>query len=76
MPHFKQNNDVFAVARSFGAGVILATGLIHILPEAQEVLSEAIPDVDYPISAGLCLTALVGPVFIHKLTHRISYSFY
>ncbi|KAK9152213.1 hypothetical protein Syun_010522 [Stephania yunnanensis] len=39
IPAFKPENDFFYLIKSFAAGVILATGFIHILPDAFENLT-------------------------------------
>ncbi|KAJ7948996.1 Zinc transporter protein [Quillaja saponaria] len=39
IPSLKPENDMFFMIKAFAAGVILATGFIHILPDAFESLS-------------------------------------
>ncbi|KAH3744463.1 zinc transporter 8 [Pelomyxa schiedti] len=65
-PKFSSTNIVFSSARAFGAGVILATGLIHILAEAGEVLGEAFPDMDYPLAFALCLVSICTTLAIEQ----------
>ncbi|XVE94301.1 hypothetical protein REPUB_Repub01dG0269300 [Reevesia pubescens] len=39
IPTFRPENDIFFMIKAFAAGVILATGFVHILPDAYESLS-------------------------------------
>ncbi|XVF68392.1 hypothetical protein PTKIN_Ptkin10aG0202100 [Pterospermum kingtungense] len=39
IPTFRPENNIFFLIKAFAAGVILATGFVHILPEAYESLS-------------------------------------
>ncbi|KAH3761897.1 Zinc transporter 4 [Pelomyxa schiedti] len=68
VPHFSSNNVVFSAARAFGAGVILATALIHILPEAVSVVGECFPDVEYPLAFALCLVAIGATLLLEQST--------
>lgn len=44
-------------AHGFGAGVLLATALVHVLPTAQRMLAEGLSASDFPLSGFLALFA-------------------
>jgi zinc transporter 1/2/3 len=65
-------HTVFSLVSCFGAGVFLATCLLHLLPEATESIEKAKDalklDIDFPISElcfsfGFLLVLLIEQVF-------------
>ncbi|WOL12280.1 hypothetical protein Cni_G21046 [Canna indica] len=65
---FRPENDVFFVIKAFAAGVILATGLIHILPDAFESLtSPCLPEKpwqDFPVAGFVAMLSALGTMMI------------
>ncbi|KMZ67324.1 Zinc transporter protein [Zostera marina] len=64
----KPESNFFFLVKAFAAGVILATGFIHILPESFERLgSECLPDDPwhkFPFAGFVAMLAAIGTLFI------------
>ncbi|KMZ67323.1 Zinc transporter protein [Zostera marina] len=64
----KSDSNFFFLVKAFAAGVILATGFIHILPESFERLgSECLPDDPwhkFPFAGFVAMLAAIGTLFI------------
>eukprot|EP00727_Mastigamoeba_balamuthi_P006357 m51a1_g2341 putative fe(2+) transport protein 2 (214) ;mRNA; f:553409-554207 len=54
------------LARSFGAGVVLGTAMIHVLPYANDAVSAAMQSVDYPVSAAAALLAALCTLAVEQ----------
>eukprot|EP00727_Mastigamoeba_balamuthi_P005289 m51a1_g14759 putative zinc transporter 4 (687) ;mRNA; r:339492-341885 len=61
------SSPVFTLGKSFGAGIVLGTAYIHILPAATDALKEARPDVEYPIAGILALAATAMTLVVEQL---------
>eukprot|EP00727_Mastigamoeba_balamuthi_P009258 m51a1_g4955 putative zinc iron (357) ;mRNA; f:343820-345132 len=61
------SSPVFTICKTFGAGIILGTAFIHVLPDASETMEQAMPDVDYPVSQSLALAAVMVTLAIEQL---------
>lgn len=61
------SSRIFTVARAFGAGVVLGTALVHVLPSAQSMLETALPDVEYALSGALALVSLVATLILEQI---------
>jgi len=55
----------------FGAGVFLATSLVHLLPAAQSSIKLVAPDIEYPLAHTFALMGFFGAASIHALKVRI-----
>merc|ERR1711915_438884 len=57
----RTDGSVFVIAKAFAAGVILATGFVHMLPDAQEALTdECLPEtpwLKFPFSGFIAMLA-------------------
>ncbi|KAH3757467.1 ZIP Zinc transporter [Pelomyxa schiedti] len=62
---------IFMLGKTFGAGVVIATAFIHIMPSAQELLAECWPDVEYPVSL---LISMVSIILVLLLEQAISHA--
>lgn len=64
----RPENDIFFMVKAFAAGVILATGFIHILPEAFESLTSPClkdnPWGRFPFSGFVAMMAAIGTLMI------------
>ncbi|KAJ8493295.1 hypothetical protein OPV22_015016 [Ensete ventricosum] len=64
----RPENDMFFVIKAFAAGVILATGLIHILPAAFQSLTSPCLDEhpwqDFPVTGFVVMSSALGTMMI------------
>lgn len=63
----------FFVAKYFGSGVVIATGLIHLLQPANEALSDPCLGEGwqvYPYAYGIALASLFGTFLVELLSRR------
>ncbi|XP_010941688.1 zinc transporter 4 [Elaeis guineensis] len=64
----RPENDVFFVIKAFAAGVILATGLIHILPGAFESLTSPClkedPWHNFPVAGFVAMLSAIGTMMV------------
>ncbi|URD96317.1 zinc transporter [Musa troglodytarum] len=71
IPALRPDKDIFFVTKAFAAGVILATGFIHILPDAFENLTSpclaSSPWQDFPFAGFGAMVAAVGTLMIETL---------
>ncbi|KAL9227061.1 hypothetical protein vseg_002798 [Gypsophila vaccaria] len=67
----RPENDVFFMIKAFAAGVILATGFIHILPDAFESLtSPCLPESpwgNFPFAGLVAMAASIGSLMVDTL---------
>ncbi|KAL2897488.1 Zinc transporter 1 [Bienertia sinuspersici] len=67
----RPENDIFFMIKAFAAGVILATGFIHILPEAFEGLTSPCigqtPWQNFPFAAFIAMVASIGCLMVDSL---------
>ncbi|XP_074307232.1 zinc transporter 1-like [Silene latifolia] len=67
----RPENDIFFIIKAFAAGVILATGFIHILPEAFESLSSpCLPESPwrvFPFAGLVAMAASIGSLMADSL---------
>ena len=68
IPTFRPENNIFFLIRAFAAGVILATGFVHILPDAYESLSSPClsekPSGDFPFTGFLAMVSAMVTMMI------------
>ncbi|RZS16393.1 hypothetical protein BHM03_00048373 [Ensete ventricosum] len=71
IPALRPDKDIFFVIKAFAAGVILATGFIHILPDAFENLTSpclpSSPWQDFPFAGFGAMVAAVGTLMVDTL---------
>ncbi|KAK7316428.1 hypothetical protein VNO77_35455 [Canavalia gladiata] len=64
-------NDLYLMVKAFASGVILATGFVHILPEAFEALTNPCigenPWKMFPFSGFVAMVAAIGTLIIEVL---------
>lgn len=68
IPTLRPENDVFFMIKAFAAGVILATGFIHVLPDAFESLTSPClsqkPWGDFPFTGFIAMLSAIGTMMI------------
>lgn len=68
IPSLRPETDAFLIIKSFAAGVILATGMIHILPNAFERLTspclEGGPWRDFPFAGFVAMGSAVATMMV------------
>lgn len=68
IPTLRPENDIFFMIKAFAAGVILATGFIHILPEAFESLTSPClgrnPWGDFPFAGFVAMLSALATMMI------------
>lgn len=72
-PYFKLPKWCFFVTRYFGSGVIVATGFIHLLAEADQALSDdCLGGVfnEYPWAEGIALMGVFVMFFLDIVAHK------
>jgi zinc transporter 1/2/3 len=57
------------LGKCFGAGAILTTGLVHILPDAGSFFAEA--GLEYPLASVLALAAILAMLFFETVTAEV-----
>ncbi|PHU03438.1 Zinc transporter 5 [Capsicum chinense] len=71
IPAFRPENNVFLLIKAFAAGVILATGFVHILPDAFESLSSPClaenPWGDFPFAGLIAMISAIGTMMVDLL---------
>lgn len=68
VPALSPEKDIFFIIKAFAAGVILATGFIHVLPDAFDKLKspylEKHPWKDFPFTGFVAMCAAMGTLVI------------
>ncbi|KAL6198670.1 hypothetical protein ACLB2K_028459 [Fragaria x ananassa] len=68
IPTLRPENDIFFMIKAFAAGVILATGFIHVLPDAIESLTSPclsqMPWGDFPFTGFIAMVSAIGTMMI------------
>ncbi|RDX74421.1 Zinc transporter 1 [Mucuna pruriens] len=68
IPTLNPKNDMFFMVKAFAAGVILATGFVHILPEAYESLTSPClkenPWGKFPFTGFVAMLASIGTLMV------------
>ncbi|KAL5811523.1 hypothetical protein ACOSQ3_028262 [Xanthoceras sorbifolium] len=68
IPALRPENDIFFMVKAFAAGVILATGFIHILPEAFKSLTSPClkenPWRSFPFAGFFAMMSAIGTLMI------------
>ncbi|PRQ30107.1 putative zinc/iron permease [Rosa chinensis] len=68
IPTLRPENDIFFMIKAFAAGVILATGFIHVLPDAFESLTSPClsqrPWGDFPFTGFIAMLSAIGTMMI------------
>jgi zinc transporter 1/2/3 len=70
VPALRADGDVFFLVKAFAAGVILATGFIHILPDAFEKLGSdclGAPWKDFPFAGFGAMVGAIGTLVVDTL---------
>lgn len=68
VPALRPENDVFFMVKAFAAGVILATGFVHIIPEAFESLTSPClgenPWGKFPFTGFVAMMSSIGTLMV------------
>ncbi|KAF7824409.1 Zinc transporter 1 [Senna tora] len=68
IPILRPESDIFFMVKAFAAGVILATGFIHILPDAMDTLSSPCladyPWHKFPFSGFVAMVSAIGTLMV------------
>ncbi|KAF8411289.1 hypothetical protein HHK36_003836 [Tetracentron sinense] len=68
IPALRPENDIFFMIKAFAAGVILATGFVHILPDAFENLTspclQANPWGNFPFTGFVAMMSAIGTLMV------------
>lgn len=72
LPFLNPQNDIFFIVKAFAAGVILATGFVHILPDAFQTLTSPClehhgPWLDFPFAGLIAMAASVVTLMMDSL---------
>ncbi|KAM1032433.1 hypothetical protein ACFX2I_036014 [Malus domestica] len=71
IPALNPENDIFFMIKAFAAGVILATGFIHVLPDAFESLTSPClsetPWGNFPFTGFIAMLSAIGTMMIDTL---------
>ncbi|XP_028754773.1 zinc transporter 1-like [Neltuma alba] len=71
IPTLRPENDMFFMVKAFAAGVILATGFVHILPEAFETLNSPCltdnPWHKFPFTGFVAMLSSIGTLMVDSL---------
>jgi zinc transporter ZupT len=62
----------FPLGQAFSAGIFLALALVMMLPSAMNLLSGALPDLDFPLAAALAGCAFMGLVALEHGADHLS----
>ena len=68
IPALRPEKNIFFIIKAFAAGVILATGFIHVLPDAFESLTSPClnehPWGDFPFTGFVAMVAAIGTLMV------------
>ncbi|KAK9285231.1 hypothetical protein L1049_024419 [Liquidambar formosana] len=68
IPALRPEKDIFFIIKAFAAGVILSTGLIHVLPDAFEHLTSPClsdhPWGDFPFTGFVAMLSAIGTLMV------------
>lgn len=68
---FNPENDIFFMIKAFAAGVILATGFVHILPDAFQILTSPClkdnPWGRFPFTGFIAMMSSIGTLMVDSL---------
>ncbi|KAF8408586.1 hypothetical protein HHK36_004649 [Tetracentron sinense] len=68
IPALRPENDIFFMIKAFAAGVILATGFIHVLPDAFENLTSPCiaenPWGNFPFTGFIAMMSAIGTLMV------------
>lgn len=68
IPALSPEKDIFFIVKAFAAGVILSTGMVHILPDAFESLSSPClsenPWGNFPFSGFIAMLSAIGTLMV------------
>jgi zinc transporter 1/2/3 len=71
IPTLRPEHDIFFLIKAFAAGVILATGFIHILPDAFESLTSPCLDEKpwriFPFTGFIAMASAIGTLMVDSL---------
>ncbi|CAL9016492.1 unnamed protein product [Prunus brigantina] len=74
IPILRPENDIFFMIKAFAAGVILATGFIHILPDAFDNLTSPClkenPWGNFPFTGFVAMLSAIGTLMVDSLATR------
>ncbi|PQM37892.1 zinc transporter 1-like [Prunus yedoensis var. nudiflora] len=75
IPTLRPENDIFFIIKAFAAGVILATGFIHILPDAFDNLTSPClkenPWGKFPFAGFVAMLSAIGTLMVDSLATRL-----
>lgn len=68
----RPENDIFLMVKAFAGGVVLATGFVHILPDAFRALTSPClsrdPWAKFPFSGFIAMTAAIVTLMVDTIT--------
>ncbi|KAL6198669.1 hypothetical protein ACLB2K_028458 [Fragaria x ananassa] len=71
IPFLHPDNDFYLLIKAFAAGVILATGFVHVLPDAQESLTSPClsqkPWGEFPFTGFVAMVSAIGTLMMEAL---------
>ena len=74
-PAFSSEKPLFSIIKAFASGVILATGFVHVLPDAVECLeSNCLPDNPwhkFPFSTFIAMISVVGTLMMDSFSMAV-----
>lgn len=71
IPFLHPDNDFYLLVKAFAAGVILATGFVHVLPDAQESLTSPClsekPWGKFPFTGFVAMVSAIGTLMMESM---------
>ncbi|XP_042477321.1 zinc transporter 8-like isoform X2 [Macadamia integrifolia] len=70
IPALQPEKDIFFIIKAFAAGVILATGFIHVLPDAFDTLTNPClkgKAWEFPLTGFIAMMATIGTLMVDSL---------
>jgi zinc transporter 1/2/3 len=67
--------SIFLLAKAFGTGVVLATGFVHVLADAEALLTDPCANMpEYPLAFAIALSAVISAFMVEKITGKFMLS--
>lgn len=75
IPALNPEKDLFVIVKTFAAGIILATGFMHVLPDSFDMLSSSClkenPWHKFPFTGFLAMLSAIGTLMVDSMATSI-----
>ncbi len=68
----QKNDSLLSILNVGSGGVILAAGMLHLLPDASEALRETEDSIKFPLSNLLCASGFLVLLFIDQIASEFN----